>query len=73
VHYDVIVAAQNAGILPLTPHGVIESEFYSSFPPSLDVKALFEELGRVCKVPTSLFSAPTRTRRLIHVPQKLNL
>ena len=27
VHYDVIVAAQNAGILPLTPHGVIESEF----------------------------------------------
>ena len=25
------------------------------------------------KVPTSLSSAPTRTRRLIHVPQKLNL
>jgi hypothetical protein len=47
VHYDVIVAAQNAGILPLTPNGVIESEFYSSSLPSLDVKALFEELGRV--------------------------
>ena len=27
VHYDEIVDAQNAGILPLTPHGVIESEF----------------------------------------------
>ena len=47
VHYDVIVAAQNAGILPLTPKGVIESEFYSISPPSLDVKALSEELGRV--------------------------
>jgi hypothetical protein len=47
VHYDVIVAAQNAGILPLTPNGVIESEFYSFSPPSLDVKELFEELGRV--------------------------
>jgi len=47
VHYDVIIAAQNAGILPLTPNGVIESEFYSFSPPSLNVKALFEELGRV--------------------------
>ena len=143
VHYDVIVAAQNAGVLPLTPNGVIESEFYSSSPPSLDVKLLFEELGRVrittgssapasdmieelsgqpvgcelsvlqdfhscregvhchrccpslglqwvevpgncrpdgsevlesaSKVPTSLSSASTRTRRLMRVPQKLNL
>ena len=46
-HYDVIVAAQSAGILPSTPNGVIESEFYSSSPPSVDVKALFEALGRV--------------------------
>jgi hypothetical protein len=42
VHYDVIVAAQNAGILPLTPNRVIDSEFYSFSPPSLDVQALFD-------------------------------
>ena len=47
MHYDVIVAAQNAGILPSTPNGVIESEFYSSSPPSLDAKTLFDELDRV--------------------------
>ena len=47
VHYDVIVAAQNAGILPSTPNGAIESEFYSSSPPSLDAKTLFDELDRV--------------------------
>ena len=30
-------------------------------------------LESASEVPTSLFSAPTRTRRVIHVPQKLNL
>ena len=32
-----------------------------------------QQLESSSKVPTSLSSAPTRTRRLIHVPQELNL
>ena len=40
VHYDVIVRAQAVGILGTSRRAVLDSHFYSSSPPNLDVSAL---------------------------------